>query len=145
MTGPNVPVDWILRGARELEAQRAAEPAAVLGDELLKDHGLRPGSDQFVTVLDEIRQLHLRKTQDYGADDDAFANIRFGAEVVNIEPWQACLVRICDKVQRLKAFCHNGRVEFDGLEDTLLDLASYAVIAEVERRRGARGPAESAS
>lgn len=144
MTGPNVPADWILRGARELEAQRAAEPAAVPGDELLRNHELRPGSDEFVAVLDEIRDLHLRKTQDYGESDDAFANIRFGAQVVGIDPWQACLIRICDKVQRLKAFCHNGRVEFDGLEDTLKDLASYAVIAEVERRRGARGPAKSA-
>ena len=145
MTDDNVPSDWILRGARELEAKRAAEVAPVPGDELLKAHDLRPGSREFVGVVDEICELHLRKTQDYGSAEDAFANIRFGAEVVGIEPWQACLIRICDKVQRLKAFCHNGRVEFDGIEDTLKDLASYAVIAEVERRRGARGPAESAS
>lgn len=128
-----IPVDWILRGERELK--NAEEPERrPLGSSLLVDDGLRPGSREFIAVLDEIKRLHLAKTLDYGEDEDALANIRNGAEVVNIEPWKACLIRMADKMQRLKAYCHNGRVEFDGLEDTLKDIAAYSVIAEVLRR-----------
>lgn len=105
------------------------------GDSVLRD-SLRPGSREFVDVLEEIRTLHMRKTLDYGESEDALANIRNGAEVVNIEPWKACLIRMADKMQRLKAACHNGRVEFDGIEDTLLDLAAYAAIALVLHREG---------
>ncbi len=125
--------DWILRGEREL--RNAIEPQRrPLGAGVLADDGLRPGSRQFIAVLDEIKRLHLAKTLDYGEDEDALANIRNGAEVVNIEPWKACLIRMADKMQRLKAYCHNGRIEFDGLEDTLKDIAAYSVIAEVLRR-----------
>jgi len=106
-----------------------------LGDGVMRE-GLRPGSREFLSVLDEIKQLHLAKTLDYGEDEDALANIRNGAEVVNIEPWKACLIRMADKMQRLKAFCHNGRVEFDGIEDTLKDIAAYSVIGLVLRREG---------
>ena len=103
------------------------------GDGILRDT-MRPGSREFCDVLDEIRALHLRKTLDYGEQADALANIRNGADVVNIEPWKACLIRMADKMQRLKAACHNGRVEFDGVEDTLLDLAAYSCIALVLHR-----------
>lgn len=100
------------------------------GDGILRDT-MRPGSREFCNVLDEIRTLHLRKTLDYGEQEDALANIRNGADVVNIDAWKACLIRMADKMQRLKAACHNGRVEFDGVEDTLLDLAAYSCIALV--------------
>jgi hypothetical protein len=43
---------------------------------------------------------------------------------------------MADKMQRLKAFCHNGRVEFDGIEDTLKDIAAYSVISLVLHREG---------
>jgi hypothetical protein len=36
-----------------------------------------------------------------------------------------------DKMHRLKAFFRRGKVEFDGIEDTLKDLACYAAIALV--------------
>lgn len=106
-----------------------------LGDGVMRDQ-LRPGSREFLDVLEEIRTLHLRKTLDYGETEDALANIRNGAEVVNIDPWKACLIRMADKMQRLKAACHNGRVEFDGVEDTLMDLAAYSVISLVLYREG---------
>lgn len=110
------------------------------GDSLLHNN-LRPGSREFIDVLEEIRTLHLRKTLDYGEQQDALANIRNGAEVVNLDAWKACLIRMADKMQRLKAACHNGRVEFDGIEDTLLDLAAYSCIALVLYREERDVPA----
>ena len=54
------------------------------GDSLLHNN-LRPGSREFIDVLEEIRTLHLRKTLDYGEQQDALANIRNGADVVNLD------------------------------------------------------------
>jgi hypothetical protein len=99
---------------------------------------MRPGSLAFMEVIEELRQLHLAKTQDYGADSDALKNIRDGADVVGIEPWRACLIRMADKMTRLRSYCHNGRVEFDGVEDTLLDMAAYSAIALVLYREATR-------
>jgi len=92
---------------------------------------LRPGSDKFCAVLDEIEQLHLRKTLDYGCDEDALSNIRSSSDVINVSPWAGCILRISDKMHRLRSYFRRGRVEFDGIEDTLLDIAAYAVIALV--------------
>lgn len=121
---------YILRGQDELHARRHA------GDGVINatPDGLRPGSREFLAVLDELRDLHLRKTMDYGVDEDALANIRSSADVVNMPAWAGCILRISDKMHRLKSYFRRGKVEFDGLSDTLKDIACYAVIAEVLRR-----------
>lgn len=92
-----------------------------------------PGTVAFLGVLDELKALHLSKTHDYGdrQGGDALANIRHGAEMVNIEHWKSALVRAADKVQRLRTYCRVGRLVHEGVEDTLLDLAAYSVIALV--------------
>jgi len=132
-----VPVDWILQGQRELEA--AQDDIRWTGDSILAKpaEGLRPGSREFVDVLDEIKNLHLRKTLDYGIDDDALSNIRESADIVNMPAWAGAILRISDKMHRLKAFFRRGRCEFDGIEDTLKDIASYAAIALVLYREAA--------
>jgi len=99
---------------------------------------LRKDSEKFRAVLDTIWEMHLSKTADYGTDDDALANIRSGAEIVGIEPWRACLVRIADKVTRLKTFCRTGQLQNESVLDSLHDLAAYAIIAAVVFREGTR-------
>jgi hypothetical protein len=99
----------------------------------------RPGTDSFIAVLEELRELHLRKTLDYGVDEDALANIRNSADVINVPAYAACVLRMADKMQRLRAFFRRGQVEFDGVEDTLLDIAAYAAIALVVYREHRRG------
>jgi len=94
-------------------------------------HEQRPGSLPFLELLEELRQLHLSKSQDYGSERDPLANIRQGAEFVGIEPWRGCLVRVADKVQRLKTYCKTGRLVHEGVRDTLLDLAAYSLLAIV--------------
>lgn len=101
-------------------------------------HEQRPGSLPFLELLEELRQLHLSKSQDYGSESDPLANIRQGAEFVGIEPWRACLVRVADKVQRLKTFCKTGRLVHEGVRDTLLDLSAYSLLAIVLYDEGAK-------
>lgn len=154
---PAVPEDWILQGHNELKGKRAAdgwrravesakdarlEQERLRGDSLLKDDGVRPGSREFLAVLDELRNLHLAKTLDYGVDEDALSNIRQSADVLNIDAWAGCILRISDKMHRLRAYFRRGKCEFDGIEDTLKDIACYAAIALVLYREaeGNQGP-----
>ena len=94
-------------------------------------HVQQPGSLPFLELLEELRTLHLSKSQDYGSASDPLANIRSGADFVNIEPWRGCMVRVADKVQRLRTFCRTGRLVHEGVRDTLLDLAAYSLLAIV--------------
>lgn len=137
---PAVPVDWILQGQREMEA--APDDIRWTGDSILAApaDGLRPGSVPFMEVLEEVKRLHIAKSQDYGADNDALANIRSGADVVNLAPWKACLIRLADKMTRLRTVCHTGSCTFDGVDDTLKDICAYSAIALVLYREGQSDP-----
>lgn len=91
----------------------------------------RAGSSAFLDLLDELRRLHLSKSADYGSEADPLANIRQGADFVDIEPWRGCMVRIADKIQRLRTYCRTGRLVHEGVRDTLLDLSAYSLLAIV--------------
>ena len=88
-------------------------------------------SRRFLELLGEMERLHRSKSADYGSEDDPLANIRQGADFVCIEPWRGCMVRIADKVQRLRTYCRTGRLVHEGVRDTLLDLAAYSLLAIV--------------
>ena len=100
------------------------------GDSLICERQ-HPSSTAFLALLDEMQRLHESKSADYGSEDDPLANIRQGADFVNIEPWRGCMVRIADKVQRLRTYCRTGRLVHEGVRDTLLDLSAYSLLAIV--------------
>lgn len=109
-----------------------------IGEEAAPKKKERPGSLAFMQILEELRETHVRKSQDYGDPCDPLANIRSGADFVGVEPWRGCLVRVADKIQRIKSFCRDGTLANEGFEDALLDLASYAIIALIMFREGQR-------
>jgi hypothetical protein len=131
-------VDWD-RVADVPYIEHLLEQQRLKGDGIT--HEQRPGSLPFLELLEEVRQLHLSKSQDYGSESDPLANIRQGAEFVNIEPWRGCMVRIADKVQRLRTFCQTGRLVHEGVRDTLLDLSAYSLLAIVLFDEGTRADA----
>jgi hypothetical protein len=120
-------VEWD-RIADEPYIDHLLEQQRLRGDGLTRE---QPGSLPFLELLEELRTLHLSKSQDYGSESDPLANIRQGAEFVGIEPWRGCLVRVADKVQRLKTYCRTGRLVHEGVRDTLLDLAAYSLLGIV--------------
>ena len=92
---------------------------------------IHPTSKDFRHLLDEVWHMHRSKSADYGEDADPLANIRQSAAAVGVEPWRGCLLRMMDKVQRLKTYCAKGTLENEGVRDTLLDLASYCLIGVI--------------
>lgn len=88
------------------------------------------GDPRFHALLDEIGKLHDRKQEDYGADHDPFANVRASGEF-GVAPWIGALVRLNDKVTRLKQFSRKGVLANESAEDSMLDIAVYSLIALV--------------
>lgn len=128
-------VEWD-RLADEPYIEHLLEQQRLKGDGI--QHEQRPGSLPFLDLLEELRTLHLSKSQDYGSESDPLANIRQGAEFVGIEAWRGCMVRVADKVQRLRTYCRTGRLVHEGVRDTLLDLAAYSLLAIVLFDEGAK-------
>lgn len=100
------------------------------GDSLLKTD-VHPTSQAFFDLCDALKEMHRRKSRDYGcpSGEDPLANIRNGAKFVGIPSWKGAMVRLSDKVTRLAAYNATGRLENESLEDNLLDLASYSLLA----------------
>lgn len=115
--------------APQQERPTTAEMLELLQDMPFPKKAFHPVSEKFFALLEELEALHGSKSADYGSETDPLANIRQGAEFVNIEAWRGCLVRIADKVQRLRTYCRTGRLVHEGVRDTLLDLANYSLLA----------------
>jgi hypothetical protein len=93
--------------------------------------GVHPTSQAFFDLCDALKEMHGRKSRDYGcpSGEDPLANIRNGAKFVGIPSWKGAMVRLSDKVTRLAAYNATGRLENESLEDNLFDLASYSLLA----------------
>lgn len=89
----------------------------------------------FFNVLKEIYQTHLSKSQDYGTAGDPYANIR-SSEEWGVDAWKGALIRQGDKIKRLQNAANGCVLVNESVEDSLLDNASYAIIALVLWREG---------
>ena len=119
-----------------------SEGPALSGDSLLKEqHDVHPTSQAFYDLCDGIKEMHRRKSADYGCPSgtDPLANIRNGAKFVGIPAWKGAMVRLSDKVTRLATYNVTGRLENESLEDNLFDLASYSLLALLLHREEADG------
>ena len=84
----------------------------------------------FMQAIDEIVAMHDKKQADYGRADkgDPFANVR-ASEDWGIEGWIGCMTRGSDKLKRLQASARGQNLVNESIEDSLLDLATYTIIA----------------
>lgn len=101
-------------------------------------HKLHPDSERFVELMNDHIDLHLLKQQDYGDDDNPFANIR-ASEEFGVPAWVGALIRMNDKMVRLKSMVRKGYLANESVEDSLRDLAVYATIALVLYEQAADG------
>jgi hypothetical protein len=89
--------------------------------------------DPFEAVLIPMVETNRKKRADYARDNDPFSNFRETAPfTVSGTPEFAAIFNCAQKLSRLLALAHNGRLENpqnEAVEDTFLDNAVYAVIA----------------
>lgn len=91
---------------------------------------VRAGDPRFHAMLKLIGDLHDKKQQDYGSKHDPFANVR-ASEEFGVAPWVGALVRLNDKVTRLKQFARRGTLANESAKDSMLDISVYALIAYI--------------
>ena len=94
------------------------------------------GDSRYLSLMAEMASLHKRKAADYGRGEDPLANLR-ASEKFGIPAWVATMVRANDKMTRIQSFLLNGKLENEGIEDSLKDLGAYALLALVLYRESA--------
>ena len=82
----------------------------------------------FKVVVQELGDIYERKNHDYG---NSFS--RTFAEFGPI----AAVVRMNDKMERLKMLCRGEALVNESLRDTAIDLANYAImlVMELDKRK----------
>ena len=69
------------------------------------------------------------KNEDYADNSDPFANFR-ASLVLGVDPKIGLLVRVVDKVQRLKNFAYRGElsVKDEPVDDAIEDIINYVIL-----------------
>ncbi len=88
------------------------------------------GHPMFFQVLEEMSLLHDKKGRDYGIGVDTLGNVR-SSEQWGVPAWIGTLIRANDKIVRLQNAAKGSALVNEGIEDSLMDLAAYAIIALV--------------
>lgn len=96
----------------------------------LGKNGKQNQMTEFEKVLQEIRDLHIKKQSDYGRPEqgDPFANVR-ASEDFGIPGYLGAVIRANDKVRRIQKYARGGTMVNESVEDSLLDAAVYFMIA----------------
>lgn len=95
----------------------------------------RSGHPEFYRLLDIMADIHSKKNKDYG-NGNPLGNF-MDAAGLGVTPFKGVLVRMSDKWARIRSLVNKdgvGAVVDESIEDTLIDLANYAILAVVIRR-----------
>lgn len=104
-------------------------------DPMITEKEKLSGHPMFYEILDEMKQIHAAKNKDYGGGDP-LGNFKTSAESLGISPFKGVLVRASDKWSRISNIVKSGEthVKDETIEDTLLDLSVYCILAIIVRR-----------
>ena len=86
--------------------------------------------EQHDELCKSAKDLMTRKNHDYtSGSGDPFANFR-GASYLGIKPELGILLRMQDKMMRIRTFIEKGelKVKDEGVTDALVDLVNYTVL-----------------
>lgn len=84
---------------------------------------------KFNQMLDELKDLHERKNNNYSSDNDPLANLRM-CKQMGVSPVVGVVLRLGDKYSRLCELS-KGKKDLVGesMKDTFRDMAVYALLA----------------
>lgn len=86
------------------------------------------------STCNTCRDIMRKKNSDYTGgkkSTDPFANFN-AASVLGIDPVQGLLLRVIDKIQRIKSFTNDKelKVANESVEDACDDIVNYAILAK---------------
>lgn len=82
-------------------------------------------------TLNRLKEVMRQKNADYtGGDNSPFANFKVSEHLGLADAKTGLLIRMVDKIQRLKTFIAKGelQVEGEGAEDAALDIVGYGLL-----------------
>ena len=99
----------------------------------------RDGSPTFYKLLEEMADIHDRKSHDYASNDNPYGNYYFAGEMAMLfshSPQDAGFVgRIAEKIYRLSALERMGKIpKNEAVEDTERDIATITALWMASRR-----------
>ena len=103
-------------------------------DDIIGRFGLPRGAEEWRQLHDELFDLHVEKTGQYGHEDSAFANVE-ASSLCGVEPWRRALCDLSDCVVRMQRYANGQPVDY---ENALKDAAMWAMICLVFIRREKR-------
>jgi hypothetical protein len=85
-------------------------------------------------TCENCREIMKQKNNDYTGGEkatDPFANFN-AASVLGIDPVQGLLLRVIDKIQRIRSFTNDKelKVSNESVEDACDDIVNYAILAK---------------
>jgi hypothetical protein len=86
--------------------------------------------ERHMDLCQKARDLMAAKNNDYrGGTGDPFANFR-GSTTFGINPAVGILLRMQDKMMRVKTYAEKGllQVKGEGIDDAIIDIINYAVL-----------------
>ena len=89
----------------------------------------------FNVILQEVQEMHDKKSRDYGRPENPYYNIR-QSMAFGIPSWVCAVLRANDKMGRLQLAAQGSTLANEGIEDSLLDMITYLTIALDEFRNG---------
>ena len=101
----------------------------------------------------KCRDIMIKKNSDYTGGSkatDIFANFN-ASMILNIHPVQGLLLRLIDKVQRIRSFTNDKELSVpnESVEDACEDIVNYAILAKAmlieERKKIKQGKKETKS
>lgn len=93
---------------------------------VVKENEVKTDPEHFADITEQMQITYARKNHDYGNSFKLTYN-EFGPV--------ALAIRLTDKLQRFKTLLNaKQKVSDESMEDTLLDLASYAIMGVMEIR-----------
>lgn len=83
----------------------------------------------FNALLDDMKELHDRKNEDYAGDGNPYSNFEFAAQTAGVTVEQVFRVLIGVKLARLNVLRASGKTpNHESIADTEKDLAVYAAL-----------------
>ena len=88
-----------------------------------------------IEVFDEMVETVRLKAQDYADEGNVFSNFEGAARIAGVSVDTVFTVMMGIKIERLRQMESGKEPNFEGIEDTLIDLANYTALKLAYKRK----------
>lgn len=86
-------------------------------------------NQDFINLLDEMKEIHERKSHDYAKESDSYSNFRESATIAGVDVPTSFFVLIGTKISRLRNLIASGKnAKNESLIDSAKDLTVYCAL-----------------